>query len=167
MSLPFMGPDGRLKSYDILKWAVDRGPFILRGVVDAFSDQLSKKINKDRESLAHKDASERLRKLLKSGMIMVVAVDSLKSLTRPYKSQVKRRNEKTGKWEKTVIVVEPLLTEEKAQEYNNEIGELGTVKGRGRKPRVYLATRKGRQYVEFREKYPLEGRPGPEESEDA
>lgn len=158
MAMPFMNRDGRLKSYDVLKWAVARGgPFILRGVLGEFSAQLSDKLDKDNRSLAEKDASERLRKLLKSGMIMVVTTSSLQAFTVPYQTEVRRRNEKTGKWQKAMITVEALLTPAQAEDYTNQVGDLGTAAGRGRKPRVYLATRKGREYVDFREKNPVAG----------
>ena len=166
MTMPFMNSGGRLKSYDILKWAVaGGGPFILRGVLGQFSAQFSDKVDKNNQSLAEKDASERLRKLLKRGMIMVVTTSSLQAFTLPYETEVRRRNEKTGKWQKVMITVEALLTTAQAEDYTNQIGDLGTAAGRGRKPRVYLATRKGREYVDFREKHPLEDSE-PEEDQD-
>jgi len=152
MTLPFISPDGRLKTYEILNWAVQQGPFILRDVIKQFRDLLSDKLDKDGQSLAEKDASERIRKLMKSGMIMVVTPSSLETLTKPYEAEVRRRNPESGKWKKAVVIVEPLLKKNQVDDYAQAIKALSTSSGRGRKPRVYLATRKGQEYVKFRTK---------------
>jgi len=149
--LPFKNPRGkRLKSYDILRWSIGRGPFILREVVGEFKKSLSEKLGRDGLSLAEKDASERIRKLVKSGMVMVITPDLLESLTTSYTRKVWKTNPGDGKRKEAEVVVEPMLTKNEAVTYAAKAKALAEGSGRGRRPRVYLATRKGREYVEYR-----------------
>src|SRR5262245_12312263 len=117
----FYNDDPRLHTIEILAWIAARDSFTIGELREEFSSDLKDYGDPDHE------ASERLRKLLKSEMILIVTPGLVKTF-------------------ETTKIHRPKLIE-----YLEErLSQIASIKKPGRKPRLYMATEAGRKYVETR-----------------
>jgi hypothetical protein len=125
----FYNADPVLHTIEILAWAAPRDAFSLREVLDQFN----------REFLQYKDAqheaSERLRKLQKSGMIVAVT----QSVISAWRSALENKK-----------ALDPGISEKEIVAIENRMGEIVASKNLGRKPKLYRVTLGGARYVEIR-----------------
>lgn len=117
----FYNKDAALRSIEILEWAGGRSSFLSSDVRKHFDGQLAGYKDADHE------VSERLRKLLKSGNIVVV----------------------TAAYVSAELAVGRLGGEE-ASELGLLLEQIEAGTGRGRKPRLYAISHAGRRYLTSR-----------------
>lgn len=149
MPIPY-AENPRLTTVEILSWAMRMGVFTLSDVIKEFGAKykamrVDEETGKERGSKdpVH-DASERIRKLIKSGMLVVVTAETLPDLAKPVPKKLEEDIDDTEFWD-------PLLTKEEVKECLGRIDEVLRVHSVGRKPRFYLMTRQGKKYTEKRE----------------
>lgn len=117
----FYNKDPELHTIELLAWGAARDGFTLRDLRDEFNTEFMTYGDPEHE------ASERLRKLLKSGMIAVVSLGLLKTL---FSTE--------------------LINQKGFEHYENRLAKIQDTKKPGRKPRLYMATQTGIKYVESR-----------------
>lgn len=117
----FYNPDAKLHSIEILDWAAKRDVFTINEARDKFRSSL-----KDYEDPEH-EISERLRKLLKSGNIIIVTPGDLKTL-----------------------LAAGTMSVDLATALAKRLDEIQKSKTPGRKPRLYRISQTGAKYVETR-----------------
>jgi hypothetical protein len=125
----FYNEDPFLHTIEMLGWAAGRDGFTLRQIMDEFSKEFTQYGDPSHE------ASERLRKLLKSGMILVVTPGVLAT----FKAAL---NDPKAK--------DPGITEKAIHFLEKRLGEIAASKEPGRKPRLYRVTQVGMKYVQKR-----------------
>lgn len=118
----FYNKDAALRSIEILEWAAAQPAFLTNDVRNHFDGQLAGYKDADHE------ISERLRKLLKSGNIVVV----------------------TAAYVSAELAVGRLGGEE-ASALGLHLDQIEAGGGRGRKPRLYAISHAGRRYLASRD----------------
>lgn len=131
----FYEENPNLRSIEILAWAVKEPCFTLSGVKEAFADQLGVYADPTHE------VSERLRKLAKSGMI-VVADERLISSKEKTLDAVGAPEDRVG-----AITPERLSV---IRQTLQEMNDPSVKRGKGRPPRLYFTTQAAAKYVETR-----------------
>jgi len=126
----FYNPDPVLHSIELLAWAAGRDSFILRELLLEFASEFGKFVDPSHE------ASERLRKLLKSGMILVVTPGVLNTFKAAFKEESKAKD--------------PGITKKEIQVLEERLAKIAASKQPGRKPRLYRITQIGLRYAEKR-----------------
>lgn len=127
----FYNPDPMLHSIEILAWATDRDSFTIGDVRGRFGQELA-----GYEDAEH-EISERIRKLVKSGNLIVLDPGAIKTLT------------VTGVMnEKTALALAQRLDE--IQNPKTDPNKPKKPKPKGRKPRLYRISQTGAKYVETR-----------------
>ena len=117
----FYNEDARLHTIEILAWAAKRDVFTLREARQDFNSDLMEYKDPDHE------ISERIRKLIKSEMVVVVTTGLLKNL-----------------------VSTDMMKGKLAAAIEQRLSEIQAAKVPGRPPRIYMATQAGQKYVETR-----------------
>lgn len=117
----FYNADAALRSIEILDWAAKQSGFLASDVREHFAGQLAGYKDADHE------ISERLRKLLKSGNIVVVTTAYVSS-----------------------ELAAGRLDVQEASEIGLHLDQIQTGGGRGRKPRLYAISQSGRRYLASR-----------------
>lgn len=125
----FYNEDPVLHTIELLGWAAGREAFTLRQIMADFEKDF-----KQYDDPTH-EASERLRKLLKSGMILVVTPGLLNT----WKTA---SNDPQAK--------DPGITENVIKKLEARLAQIAASKEPGRKPRLYRVTQAGFKYVEKR-----------------
>lgn len=144
----FYNENPNLTSIEILAWAVKQPCFTMSEVKSAFAKALEEYVDSDHE------VSERLRKLLKSGMI-VVADEGLLA-TQEAILKAKDAAQKSAYRPKTAQKDEPeelvgTVTPERLSIIRQVLLEMkGQKRGKGRPPRLYFTTQAASKYVEGR-----------------
>lgn len=144
----FYSENPNLQSIEILAWAVKQPCFTLSDVKAAFAKQLEEYVDSTHEM------SERLRKLAKSGMIVVADEGLLVT-----QEKILEANEaaKRSQYRKPVKQEEPkedlvgTITPERLSIIRQVLMEMKNQKrGKGRPPRLYFTTQAASKYVESR-----------------
>lgn len=150
----FYNEDAALQSIEILAWAVKQPCFTIMDAKSFFEVQLEGYRDPDHE------ISERLRKLLKSGMLVIAehgALDTQEAIMRAKaKEQEQKERELQAQGKKIpqreedpigTITLERLLI---IKQFLSEIENNKKKRGRGRPPRLYFTTQAAAKYVESR-----------------
>lgn len=145
----FYNENPNLTSIEILAWAVKQPCFTMSEVKAAFGKQLEEYVDADHE------ISERLRKLLKSSMIVVA--DEGMIATQEAILKAKEQAEKSayrlkvaGRKEEAEDLV-GAITPDRLSVIRQVLLEMkGQKRGKGRPPRLYFTTQAASKYVEGR-----------------
>lgn len=137
----FYNEDPILHSIEILAWASERPAFVLREALEQFRDEFVQYGD------ASHEASERIRKLVKSEMVLVVTPGVI-STWKAALENWRGRDPKT--MSEADLAKGPGITDDEVQKLEGMLTQIAESKGPGRKPRLYRVTQAGAKYVESR-----------------
>lgn len=144
----FYNEDAKLRSIEILAWAVTLPAFTIMKAKTHFEIQLQDYRDPDHE------ISERLRKLLKSGMIVIADDEALNLQKSILEARERAEIEDAQRTRKPIPKVEEVqgeITLERLATIKKALVDLQNEKrGAGRPPRLYFTTQAAAKYVESR-----------------
>jgi len=137
----FYNEDPILHSIEILAWAAPRTGFVLREALDQFRNEFVQYGD------AGHEASERIRKLVKSEMVLVVTPGVIST----WKAALKNWRDRDPKtMSEADLEKGPGITDDEVEKLEGMLVQIAESKGPGRKPRLYRVTQAGSKYVETR-----------------